>query len=510
MVFGPLYFLRFKDHGYQVVLYEHRHLGAGGIKMTGPALLLFIVFIPLVGACILPLVGHASPRARNALAFVLVAIPFGLLTAILPAALSEAPYWFDIPLPLGLSFGFHADGLAVFMALISSFLGLIIVIYSFGYLGHYENQNEYYFYVVLFLGAMMGITLTTNLIFLYGFWELSALACWRLIGFFREKENVRRANKAFLITGVGALIMLAGFLMVYFQHGTTDLLLLRGKDISNAAMVLILFGILSKSATLPLHSWIADAGVAPTPATALLHAAVLVKIGVYVYARLFGVTFHLADFWYTAVPVIAAISALLSAGAAVVENDIKRIIAYSTVSQIGFILLGLSIGGEAAMAGGLMYILMHAISKAGLFLCAGIVEHSLHTKDIRKMGGLAKTMPWTAASFFLCAFSVMGVPPLGGFFSKDMVIHGAIEAGHPWIAAVFILGAVMTVLYLLRAYYKVFLGQSHAEHPAHEGRGTMEYSVALLAALSIVSGILIYYPAVWVQAIVQQMAVIIG
>ena len=200
---------------------------------------------------------------------------------------------------------------------------------------------------------------------------------------------------------------------------------------------------------------------------------------------------------------------MLSAGAAIAETDLKRIIAYSTVSQIGFIFLGLSIGGEAALAGGLMYILMHAISKAGLFLCAGIVEHSLHTKDIRKMGGLAKTMPWTAASFFLCSFSVMGVPPFGGFFSKDMVIHGAIEAGHPWIAAVFIIGAVMTVLYLLRAYYKVFMGESHAEHPAHEGRGTMEYSVALLAALSILSGLLIYYPSSLVRAIVEQMAVII-
>jgi len=477
--------------------------------MTGPTLLLLVVFVPLVGACTLPLIGKISAKVRNALAFVFVAIPFGLLISMLPVALSGAPYSFDILLPLGMSFGFHADGLAVFMAMISSFLGLIIVVYSFGYLGHYDNQNEYYFYVVLFLGAMMGITLTTNLIFLYVFWEISALACWRLIGFFREKEYVRRANKAFLITGGGALVMLAGFLMIYFQHGTMDLLLLRGKEISNTAVLLILFGILSKSATLPLHSWLADAGVAPTPATALLHAAVLVKIGVYVYARLFVMTFHIDAFWNTAVPVIAAVSALASAGAAIGENDIKRIVAYSTVSQIGFIFLGLSIGGEAALAGGLMYILMHAISKAGLFLCAGIVEHSLHTKDIRKMGGLIKTMPWTAASFFLCAFSVMGVPPFGGFFSKDMVIHGAIEAGHPWIAAVFVLGAVMTVLYLMRAFYRVFLGASHVEHPAHEGRGTMEYSVVLLAALSIVSGLFIYYPASLVQAIVSQMAVII-
>jgi NADH:ubiquinone oxidoreductase subunit 5 (subunit L)/multisubunit Na+/H+ antiporter MnhA subunit len=147
--------------------------------MTGPAQLMLAVFVPLAGACALPAIGRIWPKVRNALALVLVAIPFGLLVAMLPAALSGAPHSFDIPLPLGLSFGFHADGLAVFMALISSFLGLIILLYSFGYLGDVGHQNEYYFYVVLFLGAMTGIALTTNIIFLYAFWELSALACWR-------------------------------------------------------------------------------------------------------------------------------------------------------------------------------------------------------------------------------------------------------------------------------------------------------------------------------------------
>lgn len=473
--------------------------------MVLSAMLLLIVLVPLAGACFLPLADRVSTRLRNALAFLFVILPMGFLAALLPAALSESPPNLHVALPLGLSFGLLADGLAVFMALVSSFLGLVIVVYSYGYVGHADNQNEYYLMVVMFIGAMMGITLTTDLVFLYVFWEISAVCCWRLIGFFREPETVRRANKAFLITGAGALIMLGGFLLVYQQYGTTDLTLLRGKGISNLAVVLILFGILSKSATLPLHSWIADAGVAPTPATALLHAAVLVKIGVYVFARLFVVDFHIDAFWHTAVPVIAAVSALLSAGAALVEHDIKRIIAYSTVSQLGFILLGLSVGGEMALAGGLLYILMHAISKAGLFLCAGIAEHSCHTKDIRQLGGLAKAMPWTAASFFLCAFSVMGVPPFGGFFSKYMVVNGAVEAGHPWLAIVFLLGAVMTVLYLLRAFVRVFLGQSHQEHILPEGSPTMVYSVAFLAMLSLVSGLLIRFPAELVSGILRQM-----
>lgn len=477
--------------------------------MESQSLLLVVVLVPLIGAFLLPVIGKESRSFRNALAFLLVLIPFGCLLHMLPKALSSEPDMFNIMLPLGLSFGFLADGLAVFMALISSFLGLIILLYSFGYIAHADNQDEYYLFVVLFIGAMMGITLTTNLIFLYLFWEISAVCCWRLIGFFREKETVRRANKAFLITGAGALVMLGGFLMVYHQYGTFDMTLLKGKEISSVAMTMILFGILSKSATLPLHSWIADAGVAPTPATALLHAAVLVKIGVYAFTRLFVVTFTLDPVWHTAMPVIAAVSAILTAGAAIAENDIKRIIAYSTVSQIGFILLGLSVGGEMALAGGLMYILMHAVSKAGLFLCAGIVEHSCHTKDIRRLGGLAKAMPITAVSFFLCAFSVMGVPPFGGFFSKYMVVNGTVEAGHPWIAIVFLVGAVMTILYLTRAFVRVFLGTPKMEDVPREGSASMVFSVALLAVLSLGSGLVIQYPVALVHAIVQQMAVII-
>ncbi|MCL2513726.1 MAG: NADH-quinone oxidoreductase subunit L [Oscillospiraceae bacterium] len=472
--------------------------------MTDTFLLLLTIFAPLSGAFLLPLAGRASSRLRGALAFIFVLIPFALSAVMLPAALSGNPPSMKTSLPFGLSFGFMADGLAVFMALVSSFLGMVIVIYSYGYISHSENQSEYYMFVVMFIGAMMGITLTTDLIFLYIFWEISAVCCWRLIGFFREKEFVRRADKAFLITGGGALLMLGGFLTVYQQYGTTDLTVLKGREISSVAVTLILFGILSKSATLPFHSWIADAGVAPSPVTALLHAAVLVKIGVYVFTRLFAVNFSMAEIWHTAVPVIAAVSALLSAGAALRENDIKRIIAYSTVSQIGFILLGLSVGGELALAGGLLYIMMHAISKAGLFLCAGIVEHSCHTKDIREMGGLAKTMPFTAAAFFLCAFSVMGVPPFGGFFSKYMVVNGAVEAGSPWIAAVFLFAAVMTILYLLRVFAKVFLGNPRKELKPKEGSRVMVGSVVFLAALSIISGLVIYYPAEFVQQIVGQ------
>jgi len=230
---------------------------------------------------------------------------------------------------------------------------------------------------------------------------------------------------------------------------------------------------------------------------------VLVKIGVYVYARLFVATFTVSEQWHTIVPVVAAASALLSAGAALVDTDLKRIIAFSTISQIGFIFLGLSVGGEVGLAGGLLYILMHGMAKGGLFLCAGIVEQNTHTKDIRKLGGLIRTMPVTAIAFLLCAFSVMGLPPFGGFFSKYLVITGALTAGKFWISLTFVVGAVLTVIYLLRLFSMVFLGE--AQIPKKEGSPVMMFSVSTLAVLSLASGIFISFIADPVRLTAQQM-----
>lgn len=474
--------------------------------MSGEKILLMTVFIPIIGSCILPLLGRVSVQFRNVSALLLVAVSLaGSLTA-LTAAAGGAPFSYSLEIPLGLSFGFLADGLAVFMAVVSSLVGAIIVYYSFEYIEHYDNQNEYYLMVVLFLGAMMGLVYSTNLIFIYLFWEISAICCWRLIGFYRDRDIVLKADKAFLITVLGALLMLLGFIMIYQQTGTFDLTKMQGVKVSNLTMVLIMFGIFSKSATLPLHTWLPDAGVAPSPVTSLLHAAVLVKIGVYVFARLFLVNVAIDQVWHTAIPVIAAVSALISAGAALVENDLKRIIAYSTVSQIGFIFLGLSCGSYLGAAGGLLYILMHGIAKGGLFLCAGIVEHNAKTKDIRKLGGLFSLMPVTAVSFLICAFSVMGIPPFGGFFAKYMVIGGAVYAGEPWIALTFIVGALLTVLYLLRVFTKVFLGPVKV-NTGREGSSSMVVSVAILGILSVAAGFFINVPSQLVQMIMQQLVV---
>ncbi|MCL1846749.1 MAG: NADH-quinone oxidoreductase subunit L [Coriobacteriia bacterium] len=467
-------------------------------------LILLAILAPVVGAFILPPVGKLSRRLRDLLALALVLVAFICSASLLPSALAGEPAYLQVVLPLGMSFGFLADGLAIFMAMISSFIGGIIVLYSISYLDNSEHTHEYYLMVTLFLGAMMGLVYSTNILFIYIFWEISAISCWRLIGFYREPDNILRADKAFLTTVFGAFVMLIGFLLIYSQTGTFDLMEMQGVSISNATVLLILVGIFSKSATLPLHTWLPDAGVAPAPVTSLLHAAVLVKIGVYAYARLFLFGFAIPEVWSTVVPVIAAISALVAAGAAMRANDLKRIIAYSTVSQIGFIFLGLATGNPLSAAGGLLYILMHGLAKGGLFLCAGIVEHNAHTKDIRELGGLIKTMPITAVSFLVCGLSVMGLPPLGGFFSKFMVISGSVTAEHPWIAAVFIVGTLMTIIYLMRAFCAVFLGTPKLGIVVREGSKTMVASVLGLAALSLVAGLLIFYPSLFVQEIVAQ------
>jgi NADH:ubiquinone oxidoreductase subunit 5 (subunit L)/multisubunit Na+/H+ antiporter MnhA subunit len=394
------------------------------------------------------------------------------------------------------------------MAAVSSSIGAIIVLYSFGYISHYKNQNEYYFMVVLFLGSMMGLVFSANLVFLYIFWELTAIASWRLIGFFREKKDVVRADKAFLVTVFGALAMLLAFVLIYQKTGSFDLANIKAYfkviPVPDIAVMLILFGILSKSATLPFHTWLPDAGVAPSPVTALLHAAVLVKIGVYVFARLFIATFTPSEIWHVIIPAIAAASALIAAGAALVETDLKRIIAYSTVSQIGFIFLGFAVNNTVGIAGAMLFILMHGLAKGGLFLCAGIVEQNTKTKDITRMGGLVATMPVTALSFLVCAFSIMGIPPFGGFFSKFMVFSGAVRGGNIYITLAFLSGAVLTILYLFRLFNLVFLGNPRGA-TAKEGSMTMITSVAILAALSLACGIYITYPSSFVTTAVKQM-----
>lgn len=453
---------------------------------------LLTVLVPILGSLTIPLAGAISRAARSAWSVVLGAVTVALPLTLVPFALGGGELVARHAFVLGLDFVLVIDPLSVFMSIVSSFVGFLIIVYSLGYVRHDENQNEYYLLVVLFIGSMMGLVFSGNLIFMYLFWEIIAICCWRLIGFYRVREHVRRADKAFLMTFFGAVVMLLGFILIYNQTGTFDLTEMRGTLVSGTAVALILFGMFSKSATVPLHTWLPDAGVAPTTVTALLHAAVLVKIGVYAYARLFLYAFQVPDVWQQIIPVVAVVSSLVAAAAAIIETDIKRILAYSTVSQIGYIFLGFSMANPAGISGSLLFILMHGLAKAGLFLCAGIVIHATHKRDIREMGGLIKTMPLTAFSFLFCAFSVIGIPPFGGFFSKFLVIMGTLNAGQTWLAATALFTAVLTMVYLLKVFSMVFLGE--AREPAHEKTPGMVGVVAVLAGLSFAAGLLVAYP----------------
>jgi NADH:ubiquinone oxidoreductase subunit 5 (subunit L)/multisubunit Na+/H+ antiporter MnhA subunit len=477
--------------------------------MTDSSLVLAAILLPTLGSLLLPLIGMASKVARNLTAAVLI-----LLALCANAALISTVLWSGQVVETSLlGLRMVADGLAVFVAATSSLISLIIVIYSFDYIDHYDYQSEYYLMVTLFVGSMMGLVYSGNLIPLFVFWEITAIVSWRLIGYFRKDSDVLPANKSFLVTVFGALLMLIGFVMLWSSTGSFDLAAIKssqaGAPISDVAFVLIMAGILSKSATLPFHTWLPDAGVAPSPVTSLLHAAVLVKIGVYVFARLFVAGVAYSAFGHTLVLVLAAASALVSAGAALVETDLKRIIAFSTVSQIAFIFLGLVAGTRIGVTGALLYILMHGLAKGCLFLCAGIIEQKTHTKDIRRMGGLWRRMPITALSFLLCSLSVMGMPPFGGFFSKAMVLIGAAEAGYWWITATFVLGAIFTILYLTRVYNRVFMGEPSGEGQSREGSRTMVGSVATLTVLSIVAGVAINWPGKLAESAVNQMLGII-
>jgi len=472
--------------------------------MNVETIVLLTILVPIVGSFTVPLAALISRPFRSVWAVLVGAVTAALPLALVPFALRSGELVVRKPLVFGLDFVLVIDPLSIFMACVSSFVGALIVLYSIGYMHHDENQNEYYLMVLLFIGAMMGLVFSGNLIFLYLFWEIIAISCWRLIGFYRQPQFVIKADKAFLVTFFGAVVMLLGFIQIYGVTNTFDITAMRGTLIPGSAVLLILFGMFSKSATVPLHTWLPDAGVAPTTVTALLHAAVLVKIGVYAYARLFIYGFRIPAEWQQIIPIVVVISSLVAAGAAAVENDFKRILAYSTVSQIGYIFLGFSMANTAGISGSLLFILMHGLAKAGLFLCAGIVIHATHTRDIREMGGLIKTMPVTAVAFLLCSFSVIGIPPFGGFFSKFLVIVGTLQAGEIWLAGTALFTAVLTMFYLLKVFSLVFLGDP--KHPAPESTKSMVYVVAALAVLSLAAGVLVAYPMKLVNIATAQMS----
>ena len=384
---------------------------------------------------------------------------------------------------------FFADGISLTFALIFSFVGLVSLIYSFSYMKEQKNQREYYFMTSLMIASLIGASFSRNLVLFYIFWEIAALTTWRLVGFYREERIVWIADKTFLMTFLGSSFMLMGFCLLYIQTGSLDLIQLKGVAVPNINLILFLIflGIIAKSAILPLHTWLSDAHpVAPSPMSAIL-SGVEVEIGLLGFLRIFV---WMAGVSWNWILILAVVSSLIGAGAALVEKDIKRIIAYSTVSQVGYILLGFALLTRIGVVAGLLYFIVHAIAKASLFLGAGVVERKYGTRDITKLGGLMKTSPVFGIGFLFSAFSIAGFPPFGGFYAKLMVIMGVVKESHFWVATLAIATAILTMLYLFRLFNGIFMGKEVPEKSTSSSR-LMIGCVVFLGIISLVIGIFI-------------------
>ena len=448
--------------------------------------LMLSIFVPLLGSlfCLV-----FPGKIRGVWSVIIVSLSFIFLLFLLPSIMLGEVIRLNLAFSgTGFfSFSFLADGVSLIFALVFSFIGIIILLYSLTYIKPYHNQKEYYFITTLMIGSLVGISFSANLMLLYIFWEVAALSAWRLYGFFRGKKEVIFANKAFLLTFLGSSFMLLGFILIYQARATLDLVVLRGQPVSNLALFFILLGIIAKSATLPIQVWMPDAySGAPSPVCAL-SSVLIAKIGVFAFVRIFLFTFTVSWDW---ILWLAVISSLIGAAAALREKNIKRIIAYSTISQIGFILLGLALVGKIGLLAGLLYFVIHAVGKTGLFLGAGIVEQRCKESNLDKLGGLAKAMPVTAAGFLFCSLSIMGFPPFGGFYAKLMVILAIVKEGHFWIAGLAIFTAILTMLYLFRLFNGIFLGQREISFSS-KGRGSMVACVLFLGIVSLAIGLFI-------------------
>jgi len=397
--------------------------------------------------------------------------------------------------------GMVLDNLSGFMLLIVTLVASLIQIYSLGYMEKEGDASlsRYYAYMSLFASAMLGLVISNNLAQTYIFWELVGLGSYLLIGFwYSRKSAADAAKKAFVVTRFGDLGFLIGLIMLAAMAGTFNfgqiglmmqqLVATHGQLIMALAAVLIFCGAVGKSAQFPLHVWLPDAMEGPTPVSALIHSATMVAAGVYLVARAFPI-FAAAPLALLVVAYIGAITAFMAGTIAVAQNDIKRILAYSTISQLGYMMLALGVGGYVA---GTFHLATHALFKPMLFLCAGCVIHALHTNDIWQMGGLGKRMRITGITCLVGCLAIAGIPPFSGFFSKDAILEAvsAVWSTHPLLPILGFAVVFLTAFYMFRLYYVTFSGEFRGEHEPHEMGPVMTVPLIILALLSILPGFL--------------------
>ena len=477
------------------------------------------ILVPLSASGVifaLGVIGLAKRRLVEGLAAGAAILGAALATYLAAASVGmEGPESFsvDIISPVlslnGLfSFQLFLDRLSAVMTFFVSVISAAIVVYSIGYMAEDESYVRYYGLITLFIGSMVGLVLAGNLVMLYLFWESVGLCSCLLIAHWCEKPEAAKAGvKAFVVTRFGDFALLTAIALLYLHVGSLDYpTLARGMaslppNLLNLILLLALGGAIGKSAQLPLHVWLPDAMEGPTSVSALIHAATMVKAGVYLVARMDtlaveygGVAVSVISGFLNAVLFVGSVTALFAATMAVVAYDLKRVLAYSTISQLGYMFaaIGLTLfaGVEHSVWSALYHLTSHAVFKALLFMAAGAVIHAVGTRDMRRMGGLAGSMPVTFLGFTLGSLALAGVPPMNGFFSKDAVVGLALEAiGEiPLPAALLLGGAILTAFYILRALYMTFLAppREAAEH-AHEAPVSMSGPVAFLTILTLLS-----------------------
>ncbi|MBM3946405.1 MAG: NADH-quinone oxidoreductase subunit L [SAR202 cluster bacterium] len=463
----------------------------------------FAWLIPGVSALAFPAIvfpGRFLPRGGAFLAPLAIMGGFALFWPVLFDFLANGNAGFSLKwLEAGsvtLSWGVFVDPLAIVMLGVVTFVAMLIQVYSWAYMAHEPRFSWYFAVHALFAAAMLTLVLADNLLFVYIAWELVGLCSYLLIGFFYDRRSAAEAaKKAFVTTRIGDVGLLIGILLLFRATGTFDistlLHLAETGGISGgtltASMLLIFAGAAGKSAQFPFHVWLPDAMEGPTPVSALIHAATMVVAGVYLVARLYP-AFEATSAAMTVVAVVGLVTLLMAATMALVMTDLKRVLAYSTISHLGFMMLAL---GSFGLGAGVFHMFVHAFAKAMLFLTAGSVSHATNELDIRKLGGLRRTMPGTTLCFVIGALALAGLPPLSGFFSKDEILVAVLD-GRGGVFLVFTLaGAFLSALYMARVALVTFFGElRHAGEHAHESPLLMLGPMLLLAVLAVLVGFL--------------------
>ncbi len=471
-----------------------------GTPLQIPLLTLAVV-APIVLTPLSFLVGRVGGwRASAAFTTATLLIPLAVLTALTPAVLSGSAFHEEytwVP-ALGLTVGFVLDSLSYPFAILISLVGFLASLYSVKYMEREHGLTSYFTLLQLFVAGMVGVVLVTNLFLFYIFWELMLIPSYALIAYWGTGNPRLIGFKYFVFTHAGALALLIGIAWLAALFNNLNIFELGAlaaaadttlKPILTTIAALIFVGAAVKMAVFPFHTWLPDAHAeAPTPISVLL-SGVMIKTGVYALARLVLGILPSAFIDFRELVAYLALASMLWGGVmALVQADIKRLLAYSSISQVGYIVFGLAAGNAVGLQGGLFHVLNHGFAKALLFMAAGVLIHEVNERDIRRMGGLASKMPLTATAMLLGGLSIAGTPPLGGFMSEWMIFSGGVEAGWTWLVAAAILATAITAGYYLRMVRAVFFGE--ARLAAHDAPPTMSIPMSPLILLVVVLGFL--------------------